>query len=608
MNGIISAYGEIFLKYQFNSQMQVSKKDGQQQITLAVQSFFRFSRITEAMESSNILLNKVRFLPLILGILILLNQRLAKVTCLQQNSNFVYLSSKIDKNCRAILQESDKICYVAELVTGIAMIYFGQHLKGISVLIGLAIVSLKNRCLIPLFVEEKMQSLTMLANLISFYQSKSLSTRCYCLLELFVNFTEHSKKAMRNLYHRWIPIFEIPSRSESEQNELFKTLLKVCEGNPKIFTINPQYIYSPEVSRLPVDPKEITNEEIIDLFTKLNEKIEKENLFVEDPQKKEILTAGLKKLRKGILEGRIEDQIPDNFELFRKTMYALIESILADPVDFKKRIMDLAEVGDNCVERWTSETCSLFDPQTTDFRWAVHYALSKWRGNTIAETLCKQPSIEGGTNGVHLQNQFQRATLRYFRTFQGLYDVELRSLSLPEILSAILFPKKVFKINLKINKALHEHFQANVLALILTTGFINSQMISRIKSFSKAVAEAVYEHFQNPEAMVEFLYQAIKPRLEPDHENRLVSKRDIPLEAIRNWQAAMSEKYPNEDFSSPEYTKQDDAGEWYLTKRAIYFLLWDMGILDVSMKTTLDKHLVGQEIRSNRPFLDRATS
>lgn len=639
MNNIINGLTWIGSKFGSNEAMQVSKKDGQQQVSLSILSAVRLYHLAHTMKNHNVYW--ISILPLIPGTLILINKSLAKVSYLNHSHCFASLSSKVDKTCRAILQESDKFCYTAELVSSVALIYFGQRVEATFILISLVIISLKNRCLIPLKIDAMMKPLTIFSSLWTVYSINSLILRLFYFWGFFIEVTQHLKIGLVKCEKYINPIFK--NRRTARDADLFMNDLNDLDQRHLNLTINPLSIFSPLVDQVPVNPKDVTNEEITQLFEKLDERIERENLFLNQQSDKENLVAGLEKIKQGMLTGKVDDKIPDNFEFFRQLMYTLLESILSNENDFDKRILEVAVIGNNCVEGWSRETSLLLDTKIKEMEWAVHHSLSKLRGNIIAETLCRQPQVEGGTNATHLQKQFQRATVGIFRPFQGILDKQLNAFSFLEFvgqwsLSQVFKKKQPFLNEQNLQRQTEQisrldrlkqqkldelerlsrnsgSFNAiwklakekadidnmrqriltqdeetkkqaistitiTVLGQIATTK-VNWQIIGRINGFSKAIVEKISGYFNDPEAIVDHLHYAIKPRYEPDKSGRYIVVRDIPLDAIRNWQARMSEKYPEIDFSSDSFIEKDGQNEIYLSKRAIYFLLWDMGILDV---------------------------
>ncbi len=370
-----------------------------------------------------------------------------------------------------------------------------------------------------------------------------------------------------------------------------------------------------------------------------------------------VYKSGYEMLKIAATSGKVADVLPPDVGLFQKVIKALAHSILHDEENLKAKLIDFERIGKQCAERWTSEVQFLLSPNTKDLGWAVHNELAKLRGSILQGVIhdfgqgkittgdyyidaqlsnpddktlkflgALKPlmALTGGVNGTHVLNSFHDAFRPIFRTYEGEVNAQLH----PYNLLGSLF-QRFFALNEYIPKAIDflkdpekdpggyilSYFYATIIGMQAASSHPASAQLS-ILPF--AIYPALQAHFDEPERLVEHIYDAIYPQLVFDEKSgKFEERRKIQWESVQTWMnnfvtnlsASEDENLdPAVDFHDHYFEDIELGGNVEikgsgkivptLTLEGVRLMLWDMGILKRHPK---DQSLEYLYITNGRP-------
>lgn len=534
----------------------------------------------------------------------------------------------------------DVVCAVAY----IACIAFGHTLVGGLGLAGLCLAEIKKQGYLPGFIDDTLVPLSLFSQVYTtllvptFLPLKLLNLAAQGMI--VIDFL--SKKPLLQPYlPKWMTpaIFGEHTIDETRSLKKFCKYIQTEQGNVKLQFDKNIFLKENFLSQLRMNTSHIHNENVTKIFTPkdithLDEQqfkalfpaIEERWAELTDDQRAELTAdnkrvvllknlreyeASWERMRRCLVHDRTTDQRPLNPEAFNRVMKIALTSILSSEDDdqFISGVKNLLEVGRNCIEGWTRDLTTCYDPQPTeDFEWGIHYILSKFRGQLITHhtllTLSEiapppgsnadkiiGPVTYGGTNNVHVHNQVQLALRRELRSReaenraaqgeQGFLSTYLSSLGVHDFYQ---LTEAGSGVNLPIFEPPRE---------LLEYIRLNNSIVLPLpmKHLLVPTIEGKVKLDYTKEAIIDHVYDKLDPL--SDFKSDV-----IPFETIQHWMAnpktpGLSEYLEVNYFN---YVEQIKVGETEngnnvekprLTKKGVELFLWDLGILELASESEL---------------------
>ncbi len=277
---------------------------------------------------------------------------------------------------------------------------------------------------------------------------------------------------------------------------------------------------------------------------------------------------GFNKLRSGVEHGRIEDELPPNFDLFKRLMKAQMDAMLQEEDGiFLGEFQLLCEMGSGCAnDGWLKHISNLVNVKTDDLEWAVHHQLAKMRGVLVNEKLLEinddlqqkrklDLSPVGGVLNSHVVNAAHCGIYPRFRTYEAEFYHQVNPREMDETIWVQLMNKHIDRKWWIGDTLFMLHEMAHVHITLLFYGDI---FMKHFKTLDKEYTL---------DAIVDEVYESIKPR-------RGESK--IPWGIIEKW---LKEKEVND---CVEETPNGPC----LNQKGVLLLLADLGILQEKKSPT----------------------
>ncbi len=275
------------------------------------------------------------------------------------------------------------------------------------------------------------------------------------------------------------------------------------------------------------------------------------------------LVDGFVKLRSGIVEGKVEDDLPPNFELFRRIMKALIVSMKEEADDvFLTDFQLFCEGGQACSYGWTKHYSHMVNVKTEDLEWSIHHQLAKLRGVIVNESMLeitKTIDLEmvGGNLDAHVVDAAHCAVYPRFRTYDAEFFHQVNPREMDETLWLLAMDKTKNRDWGLLDTAFLAHELGHVHPVLLLYTF----------HFSKHFKELDKKLTVN--RCVDQIYHAIKP-------SGPKAERSISWQGIEKW---LDKTFQNREGLVEEVSVM---GTKYptLTKRGVKLLLLDYSIFE----------------------------
>lgn len=535
--------------YRISIQSKTLELDGNQHLSISALASARLSYLGSQIQLGypSFPLFKVALIPMGLGFTSLVLKTFQ-------------LTPGINDLIEKIILHSDTLINVACGVTYVALINLGCTTAGIIGLIGLMLIIIKRSGYLPSLIDGNMTQFAELLNALS-----SLIGPMPLYLKIigapFSMNTTVNKILNYPRIKKFLPFWI--THPLHDKHVYSKDFSKV----PQSFCVEPTHIYSNALEELfPADfNQKLDQYSIEELFDKIRGQCELNQAEL----------AGLKNIETCVIEGKVKDKMPSDFEKFQKVIKALLFSIQNDPI----KIKEFATIGNHCVEGWTREITFMFHPKSKDLEWSVHNLLAKRRDDYIQEALVqaenkatvKLEHMLGGANNIHLINNLNATIYHRFRTFRAELAQQTEGINL-------------------IN-SLYVKFLAHLLprsASFFDNYYyeIHNYYLYRLeKNWTFPLQTKMDEYFSSHTRLIDEIYTAIKPQYRLGSDGIHEEYRQIPWDAITPWILKMEEHIPflNHDGGwNRRLVKTDKQGKNFLTKNAVCLLLWNLGILTTS--------------------------
>lgn len=590
-------------QYALSDQAVAYQKDGKQTAFLSVAACARISVLSEQLTplvsplETEALIGRLFLACMGLGCLSIANLSLAPrgISKIKNERLHHFIDSLLKASTAGsykILQNSNRLIDGACFVSYVALISLGFPVNGGLGLAGLCLMALKRGQKIPPLVERYLTIITPFLSLGSvFFLSTSSLFKWVKILELACTLLSSSQfKLFLNSLSGRQDSLSLPGKYEPKGLELTKELIEGGNFDEKRFKINETYIYAPEVSQIlsKEDDSALDQIEISTLIADIRSLIVQRKIVLSKREKE-----GFDKITKGAIKGNGDDSMPTDVEKFKKIMKALLYSIKNDQINFELRVKELAEVGHSCVTGWTKDVVALLHPKTSNLRWAVHHSFSILRGEKIKEALRKLGPLNalGGNNNVHMTQIFQLAIWHRFRTYEGEMHRQLNPYS---FFGNYIVKKLLPNSSQPVGKI---DFIYGALEVDIIAWFYWRKAFYEMKS-------CMENHFSDP-AEIERLVDFISDRIDPKYLENVINEadetgkpnnketakpkftldvtREISLSALQGWFSDIYNKFDGLNLMEDlRYVKIDFAGQPSLTRKGVYLLLWDLGILQYS--------------------------
>lgn len=490
----------------------------------------------------------------------------------------------------------DAIVNTACCISYIALIALGFPLSGGFGLASLALLALKRNFYLPVLAEQILHPLSLITAIVSVYflpmhTAVRLLILCILsshLLQKGLSYVTISKECFPTFFH---PFHGLHKKNSSIP--FTETLL-----DPANLTVNPTHIFTDHLEKL-FSPEALNAPESAqELFDQLFEKIEKISLT--DREKE-----GLENIKMAAIDGCVSDVLPPNVPLFKKTLCVQIHSILQDPLNLEIKIRELAELGHSCVLGWTRDIIALQNPNTNNIEWAIHYELAMRRGELVKEAAgeaIKDPSLFsvplgsaakfiGGTNNDHFLVEIQKIFAAKYRTYEAELHLQMDP---PSGLGNFWYRGQTYFEALQNNLRHSDNTVKNILGFTLrvleTVWFytfdINAVHPSLLLHHTVFILQKCREktdpYFHDPEILVNYIYEAIKPEKRINEKGDVEEWSRISPKAVQTWLMDMQQRHPEVDLEALENNKwlEPTLLGCGLTKEGVRLLLWDLGILN----------------------------
>lgn len=589
--------------YAISNQTYALQKDGQQSLAIGCLAAQRLYTLTQEVKE-NFPELKIRFLwvlPATLGVLAVGAPRLAALY-LDSHPNPVTKREKlITAACKllrltgnisyTVLQHADKLINAAYLANAISLFHLKLPAQGSIALSGLFALALKRYSFLPVTVEQFINPISKLGAIATTIKTPmniilkviTAAAQIFLLSDQVLNsrFVKSLlPESITNPFHNRHVI-----RSQPEPND--SLLDDTCSS--WMFRVNTSHVHSEEVGKLlPIETDQnLDGIDASEQFHALNSQIEERGLVLTPEE-----WNGINNIRTCAITGRVSDVSPPDIVLFQKVLKAMVQSILTDNNDFERKMHELADLGNSCMEGWTRDASAMLSPETQQAAWAVHHVLAKMRGDILNLAIMHSNQnhgnpfdLIGGSNDVHTTNAFHRVLRHRYHTFQGELATQVYT---PSVLNSLLIRGFDMHANtgeigffegLYVGNILGEALPAISIDMGVASGGLCTSMIRDIMLDLNAS--------YNRDAIVQVIYDAIKPEYHPSSTgNSMDQTRVIAWGAIQGWFADIADRRnihvydPETGESQLAWVQTDDYNQPYLTPAGVRLLLWDLGILE----------------------------
>lgn len=559
------------LHYEQSQIFETMKKDGQQTFAMGVCTFYRVIFLSGQMEWKGVTKAFWTQAAIVSGHLILSGVKPFAENYLREHKKEdtwkvrgVKLVCKLADLHELLVKHSETLINVVACVAYVASIAFGSVLTGGLGLAGLLLITLKKRGYIHAAMDRLLAPLFIVAGLnLSVTMSMNIPLRILFATAYTIAFLSYVKGTI----DPFAGLHQIPIRTPEEWR-------KISFNKDYGFSVNRTYIYAPEVSR--IFPPELEKEaETLDAKTLLDEldKAIKEEQIKLTKEEEE----GIDDIKSATLTGKAKDNAPTDVEQFQKVIKILLKTILDDRANRARRIQkELIPLGLSCIEGWTRDVENIINPDSKDYKWAVHHQLSKLRGIEVLKAVEKVKIVTvicGGENNVHLVNGIEATLWHRLRSWRG---VAYKTLNPPNIVEAYVVKKILTKQPDAIGKR-------DIAYAGLKSLFGNSELQALLLIWIKLFYDAE-RHFDDVEGIVKTVYDAIRPTYIKAKDNRMEERRTLSWQTIQMWIGEVEGRtglklLKDDNTYNESYIEKNLQGHSYLTEAGVRLLLTDMGIL-----------------------------
>jgi hypothetical protein len=597
-------------QYNLNNQLTEYEKDGMQQLATGMLAQKRLAFLAAQLLSvfPKIPIQKISYIPLSAGILSGIASPMAQYYLNKpemEQSPLLTAVSKLTvqtgKAGKFVCDHSNNLINTACCISYVSMIHFGFKSQGIAGLTGLFLIAVKRTGYIPKKADTLLENVNFIASgILIFTAPMFLPLRVLNILIYAYTLADHALK--KQSLQQYLPKFlsnPAPGQHVVNPIDRISTALKnridnLAKSN-RNFYVNISSINAPEVSKtMPNDFSEIIHQETAaDLFNRLHQVIENENIELSSFEK-----LGLRKLKNGLVDGRVEGSPVHNMHTFEHHMKGLLHSILQDSSNRKQHIKEMASIGNQCIEGWYREIAYLLLPETKNVKWAVHHELAVLRGEMVKNALleinnhiCEEESsldlsVLGGSNNVHILNATNMALWHRLRTYEGELLREIHGKSILDTLFINSYdntdPETTNDFSLRESFFVGARFAlAYPGPAPIIAGALPSIAMNVRSNYEYAV-----------DTLVNHVYDAIRPQYSRIQNNDFSEEsfRKISWESIQEWLRDIEERFEESgkikilDENSlygmnEKWVGRDLHNQYFLTKDGIRLLLWDLGVL-----------------------------
>ncbi|MDP1608959.1 MAG: hypothetical protein Q8L98_06575 [Chlamydiales bacterium] len=582
-------------QYNLSNAMRAYEKDGEQALWVTTIALARLQVLAMQLQPiAPSLLANIPFFSISIGLAVapsivsFIQEHTKQYSLIDLTNVKEFLTKHIDV---------DAIANTACCISYVALIALGFPLSGGFGLAGLALIALKRNFYLPALAIQLLRPLSLVAGVTSVYffpmhtavRLLILSILSAHLLREGLSHVTISKEWFPNLFHPFHGLHK------KDPPILFTDHLI----DPANLTVNPTHIFTDRLEQL-FSPEALNApENAHELFDQLFEKIKTEKIVLTDREKQ-----GLENIKIGTIDGFVSDVLPPNVPLFKKTLCVQIHSILQDSLNLSIKVRELAELGHSCVLGWTRDIIALQNPNTSNIEWAIHYELAMRRGELVKEAAgeaIKDPSLfgvslgsaaefVGGTNNDHFLVEIQKIFAGKYRTYEAELHLQMDPPSVP---GNFWYRGQTYFEALQNNLRHSNHTVKNVLGFnlrVLETLWLSvfdmgtvhpSLTLHHTASILQKCREKTDPYFYDPEILVDYTYEAIKPEKRINEKGDVEEWSRISPKAIQTWLMDMQQRHPEVDLDALDNKWLEPTLFGYcLTKEGIRLLLWDLGILN----------------------------
>jgi len=491
----------------------------------------------------------------------------------------------VNKQLNKVGDVIDPLVNAAAFVSYVAMIALGHRISGAIGLASLMLIAIKRLRLLPATLDSVLDITGQLASVyLILFSQQSLLTKIPAAIHLMTSFLSHLLNSKHFVFLFSKLLKERPYiDTDPSTVKLEEYLLDPSKHGDLQFELNKASFNAKEVSQVfPPDFRaDLAKSSLKELYSQIEEKMGGE-VLVTKAQK-----TGWNNLKKGILSKRVVDTPPPHLDRLIQHVKAIFYIYSQDGVsreNFVQTMQDFARVGNKCSEGWSRDISFLLHPSSKDYKWAVHHYHSVFRGELLKEAMRMSDSAYdnqftkslGGVDDVHVTNQVQAALEHRWHSYEAKLFFSIHGRTFMQQVWRMLLPRSFSKPYLQGSR--HANFSESMLMSAIADLPINV--------FFYAMVDGVMREIYTKERLISAIHDKVTPQYRESvqgGQHSLEVFREIEWSTIATWLADINRRglpiITDSGRYRSEYVEKDPAGNYFLTEKAITFLLWDLGIL-----------------------------